>query len=220
MNQSVVLHKVTDLLKNELSESLLGIYLHGSMAMGCFNPLHSDVDLLVLVKDQNSKDTYKNIAYQLIQIEEEHKLIKGFEISVVLERYATNFVHPTPFECHYSSYHKEKYEKDENYFCGGFEDPDLAAHFVVTYNRGIALFGTPIKEIFKPIDNRYYIDSTRSDVNEAREGIIHNPIYYTLNLARVLQYLLESAISSKKEASYSEYMLEQIETSRKNGVKQ
>lgn len=33
-----------------LGDNLAGIYLHGSAAMGCFNALRSDVDLLVVVK--------------------------------------------------------------------------------------------------------------------------------------------------------------------------
>ena len=200
MNQKVVLERVTDFLKNELSESLIGIYLHGSMAMGCFNPLHSDIDILVLVKEGTSKDTYKKIAKELIHLEEELKILKGFELSVVLEAYAVDFVYPTPFEFHYSSFHKEKYLTDENYFCGGYADSDLAAHFVVIYHRGIVLFGKPIKEVFRSIDNLYYIDSIKSDVDGALEGIIDNPVYYVLNLSRVLQYLRESVVSSKKEA--------------------
>jgi len=200
MNRQVVLEKVTVLLKNELSESLIGIYLHGSMAMGCFNPLQSDIDILVLVKEGQSKATYKKIANELIHLEEELKIVKGFEFSVVLEAYAVAFVYPTPFEFHYSLFHKEKYLTDENYFCGGYADPDLAAHFVVTYHRGIVLFGKPIKQVFTPIDNQYYIDSIKSDVDGALEGIIDNPVYYVLNLSRVLQYLRNSVISSKKEA--------------------
>lgn len=200
MDRQVVLDKVTELLKRELSVSLVGVYLHGSMAMGCYHPSQSDIDLLVLVKDQVRKDIYKNLAKQLIPLEEELGLVKGFELSVVLEAYAVDFTYPTPFEFHYSSYHKEKYRTDQNYFCGGYEDPDLAAHFVVTYHRGITLYGRPIKEAFRPIDPRYYMDSIRADVEGALEGIAHNPVYYVLNLARVLLYIRESVISSKMEA--------------------
>lgn len=200
MNQQVVLDRVTVLIKNEFSESLIGIYLHGSMAMGCFNPLHSDIDILVLVQQGHSKDTYKRLAKQLIHLEEELNIIKGFELSVVLQAYAVEFVYPTPFEFHYSSFHKERYLMDANYFCGGYADSDLAAHFVVTYERGIVLFGKPIKEAFTPIDIQYYVDSIKSDVDGALEEIVDKPIYYVLNLSRVLQYLREEVIASKKEA--------------------
>ena len=33
--------------RETLSKNLVGIYLHGSLAMGSFNPLTSDVDFLV-----------------------------------------------------------------------------------------------------------------------------------------------------------------------------
>jgi len=200
VNQQAVLDRITYLLKDDLSESLTGIYLHGSMAMGCFNPFQSDVDLLVLVKEKQPTNVYKKIAKKLIALEEELKIYKGFELSVVLETYALDFVYPTPFEFHYSSYHKEKYRLDESYFCGGYDDPDLAAHFVVIYHRGIVLSGSPIVEAFNPIDKRFYMDSIKSDVDGALEGITENPVYYVLNLARVLLYLKESVISSKKEA--------------------
>ena len=35
-------------LKATLSGNLVGIYLHGSLAMGCFNPERSDIDLLAI----------------------------------------------------------------------------------------------------------------------------------------------------------------------------
>ncbi|MDD6156298.1 MAG: nucleotidyltransferase domain-containing protein [Lachnospiraceae bacterium] len=38
-----------------LGDNLTGVYLHGSAAMGCFNPEESDIDLLVVVKDALSQ---------------------------------------------------------------------------------------------------------------------------------------------------------------------
>ena len=32
-----------------LQTNLVGVYLHGSAVMGCFNPLKSDLDLIVVV---------------------------------------------------------------------------------------------------------------------------------------------------------------------------
>jgi streptomycin 3"-adenylyltransferase len=32
-----------------LGDNLHGIYLHGSLALGCFNPARSDIDVLVVV---------------------------------------------------------------------------------------------------------------------------------------------------------------------------
>ncbi|WP_410453352.1 hypothetical protein [Paenibacillus alvei] len=66
------------------------------------------MDLLVTVKKKLPNDMYKIIAREIIRLEEELKLVRGFEISIVLETYAVGFVHSTPFEFHYSSFHKER----------------------------------------------------------------------------------------------------------------
>ncbi|WP_100011520.1 nucleotidyltransferase domain-containing protein [Lentibacillus sediminis] len=34
-----------------LSSNLTGIYLHGSLAMGCYNQRTSDIDLIIVVKE-------------------------------------------------------------------------------------------------------------------------------------------------------------------------
>ncbi|WP_231586877.1 hypothetical protein [Paenibacillus sp. E194] len=36
--------------------------------MGCFTPQQSDIDLLVIVKEKLPKDTYKNIAREIIRL--------------------------------------------------------------------------------------------------------------------------------------------------------
>ncbi len=41
--------------ENILKDNLTGIYLHGSIAMGCFNGQKSDIDLIVVVQRELSK---------------------------------------------------------------------------------------------------------------------------------------------------------------------
>ena len=42
-----------------LKDNLIGVYLHGSLAMGCFNPKLSDVDFIVVVERKLSVDEKK-----------------------------------------------------------------------------------------------------------------------------------------------------------------
>lgn len=54
----------------ENKKTLTGIYLHGSMAMGCFNPEKSDIDLIVVIEDnisdrQKSFETGRSITYRI-----------------------------------------------------------------------------------------------------------------------------------------------------------
>ncbi len=47
--------------KNILYDNLIGIYLHGSLAMGCYNEKKSDIDLLVVVENDLSREMNNNI---------------------------------------------------------------------------------------------------------------------------------------------------------------
>lgn len=200
MDEQAVLHTATHLLKEECADSLVGIYLHGSMAMGGFHPNQSDIDILVVCRDQLSADTYRSIAKRLMHIEDEMHIVTGFELSIVLESTVANLTFPTPFEFHYSAYHREKYRNDDQYLCGGYEDPDLVAHLAVIVDRGVVLAGKPIKELFQPVKREYMLASITSDVGSALEEITENPVYYVLNLSRVLLYVKDSVIYSKREA--------------------
>ncbi|MCP1306925.1 aminoglycoside adenylyltransferase domain-containing protein [Paenibacillus tyrfis] len=194
-----VLENIASLFKEELSDNLAGIYLHGSLAMGCFNPDKSDIDLLVVANRSLTAETARRIAQKLLAIDEELPNEGGIELSVVLGNNLDEFVYPTPFEFHYSPLHRDKYRTDDNYICGGREDPDLAAHLVVAYHRGIALYGKPLCEVMRPIDKRFYVESILHDVEDAPQGILEAPEYYVLNLCRVLYYLKEGVVSSKRE---------------------
>jgi|GEM_PF-6933044 len=46
-----LLNDIVANFREEVGSNLVGIYLHGSLAMGCFNATTSDVDFLVVVKE-------------------------------------------------------------------------------------------------------------------------------------------------------------------------
>lgn len=193
-----ILDKIISSYYNILQKNLVGIYLHGSLAMKCFNPLSSDIDFLVVVKEKPNFNEMRELIDVLLQLSVNGPK-KGFEMSVLLEDDAKNFKYPTPFVLHYSDYHKDKYLKELDYICGNFEDPDLAAHIVILRERGISLIGKTINEVFQEVPKKYYIESIKQDIISSREEIIHNPIYFILNLCRVLCFLQEGKICSKKE---------------------
>jgi len=198
MQATIFLDEFLQKLTEDLKFNLVGVYLHGSLAMGCFNPQSSDIDLLIVVKEKLTVKIKKMIIKDILNLEEKYSEC-DIEMSILLENALNEFEYPTPFELHYSKEHKEKYLIDEEYVCGDDVDPDLAAHIVVIIHRGICLKGKPIKETFKPIENKYFLKSILNDIETASEDIKVNPVYTILNLCRVLYYLKEGVISSKKE---------------------
>jgi len=205
MQMQGYLDKIVALLRDELQDNLAGIYLHGSLAMGCFHPSRSDVDFLVVVREKLTLANNKRIARSALSVHDVLPNTRGLEFSIVLEDHLKPFVYPTPVEFHYSDYHRERYRSDENYLCGGYEDKDLAAQLMVAYHRGVTLYGTPLHELYEPIDRELYLASILYDVEEAAHDIINNPpayltpMYVTLNMCRVLYFIREGAIASKRE---------------------
>ncbi len=211
-----VLKQIVTEFVSILGTNLVGIYLHGSLAMGCFNFESSDIDFLVIVSDKIDRTQKKKIIASILKMSDIAPE-KGLEMSVLLEKELSDFKYPTPFELHYSVVHKESYENDPTYLCGNDIDPDLAAHISVIMERGKCLFGKPIASVFSPIPEEFYISSLLNDLVGVEESIVENPTYYVLNLCRVLQYLQEKEIASKRESGI--WALEVLPKERKDEVK-
>lgn len=173
MEPMKILGIIVERYKNILDKNLVGIYLHGSLAMGCYTTA-SDIDFIVLVKESIDIAAKKNIIESIIHLKNLPQ--KGIEMSIVLEKYANEFIYPTPFELHYSDFHKDRYISDSSYICGGFTDKDLAAHFTTIRHRGICLYGKSIGEVFSDVPRKCYIDLIVNDIEEAKEDIIENTV--------------------------------------------
>ncbi|WP_102401782.1 aminoglycoside adenylyltransferase domain-containing protein [Haloimpatiens massiliensis] len=193
-----ILDSIIESYHDILQDNLIGIYIHGSLAMNCFNPDVSDIDLLVVIKERINFNTKRQLIDILLKLSKKGPH-KGLEMSILLEDDVKHFRYPTPFILHYSNVHKEKYENDYSYMCEDGQDPDLAAHITVTIARGICIFGKSIKDVFEPVPPKYYFKSILYDVDNAKSQILNLPVYTILNLCRVLYYLKEGAICSKKE---------------------
>lgn len=186
--------------KNILGDNLTGIYLHGSAVMGCFNEKKSDIDLLVVVKNDIPTDLKKQYLAMIYELNKEAPE-KGIEMSVVKESVCDPFVYPTPFELHFSAGHLDWYRSNPDGYAEKMNgtDKDLAAHFTIIFHRGKTLYGKEIPQVFAQVSRENYMDSIRSDIENAKKDITEDPTYITLNLCRVLAYKKDGLILSKQE---------------------
>ncbi|OCA81718.1 hypothetical protein A8F94_22600 [Bacillus sp. FJAT-27225] len=190
-------------VKKIIKSNFIGFYIHGSLAMGCFNPKNSDIDILVLTDSSIGIEDKGLLARLFLAISTNPFPV---EVSFLNQGQLQPFEHPCPFDFHYSEFWRERYEKDLALGSCEFindeilKDPDLAAHLTITIHRGICIEGTPIKEIFPSIPRDYYISSIMGDFKECIDKVLENPVYCTLNLMRVYWYLKDGMISSKQEA--------------------
>ena len=186
--------------KEIFQDNLVGVYLHGSAVMGCYNPDKSDIDLIVVVKEAIPDSVKKAFMDMVVELNCKGPA-KGIEMSVVKQSSCRPFEYPTPFELHFSVAHLDWYRSDPDDYISKMkgEDKDLAAHFTIINHRGKCLCGAPIKEIFADVPRQDYIDSIRNDIADAEEEIMDDPMYIILNLTRVLAYVEDGLVLSKKE---------------------
>jgi len=194
-----LLSHFTETAAHVLGDNLVGIYLHGSAAMGCFNPAKSDLDLLLVVKEE-IPDPVKMKFMDQVVIFHEKGPAKGMELSIVRREVCKPFVYPTPFELHFSQMHLPWFRKDPKDYIEKMKgtDPDLAAHVMILNHWGKVLFGEEIRDVFGPVSRQDYVDSIWQDVRNARGEIEKDPMYLSLNLCRVLAYLQEDLVLSKQ----------------------
>lgn len=195
-----VLDEFITITKDIIKEQLTGIYLHGSLAMECFNPEKSDIDLIVVIEEAISDKQKMEFMKQVVRLNEQAPA-KGLEISIVKRDYCSPFVYPTPFELHFSPMHLKWFCDNPQNYVENMKgtDKDLAAHFTLINQYGIVLYGEEIENVFSKVPQENYADSICGDIEAAAEDIIEQPIYITLNLCRVLAFLTEGLYLSKEQ---------------------
>jgi streptomycin 3"-adenylyltransferase len=198
-----ILEEIKQLSLETFDENLVGVYIHGSLALGCFKWNNSDIDFIVVLKNtptQSRKETYIS---ELLKINQDCPP-KGLEMSVVLEENTRNFVYPTQFELHFSNAHFQRCSENVRDYCQHMNgvDKDLAAHFTIIKNACIVLCGNPVKDTFGEVPEVFYYDSIKFDIENAEEDIRENPVYVILNLCRVLAYKSDGLVLSKEDGGH------------------
>lgn len=208
LNERDLLDQVAESYKKILQNKLVGIYVHGSMAFGCFNWDKSDIDFLVVTNEIPTQNEKISMIQKIIDLYPASPP-KGLEMSVILEKYCNKFIYPTPYELHYSNDHLTAIKKDINQYCQKMHgnDKDLAAHFIVVKAVGYTLCGKDLHQVFTgEVPKSDYLDSIILDIKNSKEEIkeaIENKdnqsiIYITLNLCRVLAFIRDDIVVSKE----------------------
>lgn len=183
-----------------LLDNLVGIYLHGSAVMGCFNEKKSDIDLVVVVNAAITNEVKRKYMDMVVELNT-YALEKGIELSIVKRDVCKPFIYPTPFELHFSNAHLQWYKTNPIDYVEKMNgvDKDLAAHFTILCHRGKCLYGQDIQDVFAEVKKEFYFDSIWNDIENAEEEIKTNPTYIILNLCRVLAYRKDGIVLSKRE---------------------
>jgi aminoglycoside adenylyltransferase-like protein len=176
-----------------LGDRLVGVYVHGSYALGCFNPSRSDLDVVAVATDTAARDDLAALLGSVSgapgPLDPAHAPAKRpLEFHLLLTDDLRPWRHPCPFELHW---HGALIERGEDW--------DLAAHITVARASGIALAGPPPQEIFPEVPQADFEDSLRRDLAWTREH--GKELYRTLSPLRVWATLETKRPHSKASAA-------------------
>src|SRR5262245_41075650 len=102
------LDRVVATLREHLGSDLLGVYLHGSLAMDAYTPGRSDIDVLAVCAAPLSPERSQSVGAALAAIR--NPASGGLEVSLITEAAARMASGAPPFEVHVS--HEEPFVTD------------------------------------------------------------------------------------------------------------
>ena len=183
---------VAIMLRSVLGESLSGVYLHGSGAMGGWVAEFSDVDLLA-VADRPLTAGEKEAVVSALSSTALQAPGVGLEFSLVYNSSFELLTSKPPFELHITT-------GDDSKVVDGARHPgdsDLVMHYAVCRARGLAIFG-PVPRMALPDVPRRMLLAAFAD--EVVWGLEHaQPRYAVLNACRAWAFAQEGRLLSKVE---------------------
>lgn len=201
------LGRVVSTLREHLGTDLVGVYLHGSLAMGAFDPGRSDVDVLAVCAAALAPERRAILGTELAAIPRPPSG-GDLEMSLVTESAARTSATAPEFEVQVST-HEEPAVVDGTDRAG---DEYLVIHFAMVRARGHALSGPEPGELFAAPDRAALIRAFLSDMEWAREHgaagweghyrpEFASMAYRVLNAARSWRYLETGELGSKVEGA-------------------
>jgi predicted nucleotidyltransferase len=196
---------IADVFRDELGASLVGIYLHGSLATGCYHRPKSDADLLIVVREALTDAARWRLGRRLLALADARPTVGTLELSVIREEDARPFRHPLPYEFHFGEGVAAQIRDGTYAHPSGAADGDLGAHVIVARSRGVTLEGPPAAEVFGPVPWAVFADSVLSDFTWIVEDdhVLESPFYAVLNACRTIQLLREpeGTVANKEEGA-------------------
>ncbi|NEE02598.1 nucleotidyltransferase domain-containing protein [Phytoactinopolyspora halotolerans] len=180
-----------DASRHALDGALVGVYLHGSVALGDWVPDASDLDVLVVVEDGAAQAAIDVLA---VAADEATTLAptSGVELSVITRDLAERPRTPWPYRLHVAT---APAAAPRIVHDTGDGDPDLLMHIAVTRSAGIAVEGPAPRDLFGEIQRAQVLGYL---ISELEWGLNHgSEKYVVLNACRALAYVRSGAILAK-----------------------
>ncbi|GAC1433736.1 MAG: hypothetical protein PVS3B3_30420 [Ktedonobacteraceae bacterium] len=183
-----------------LAENLVGFYLHGSLALGGFNPARSDVNIVAVTRQRMSTEVKRTLVTLLLRIS---KMPCPVSIHFLAQHDTFPFQHPLPYDLYYNESMREHAQQEVHYASWQHwndsiaHDPDLTIILTVLQLHGICLYGEPPAKTLPVVPEQAFRDALVTKVQTAQRSPLHDPISFVLNACRVAAYLHDHTVLSK-----------------------
>lgn len=138
------------MLRDALGPALIGVYLHGSAALGDYDPARSDIDILAVCAAPLGTEELARLGARLGRDALPCPADAGLEFSLITVAAARDPAAAPPFELHGWDEHGRVLPGE------GRGDPDLPRHFAVVRQTGLVIHGPPATDILRdvPLDEQ------------------------------------------------------------------
>jgi predicted nucleotidyltransferase len=189
------LAELVNALGQALGPSLVGVYVHGSLALGCFRPERSDIDVLAVANRPLAPGERRSLGEALRGISAPKTWPRAarwpLELDLITASAVSDWHHPAPYDLHYSEKRREP--------LGPGTNSDLAAHLTVVHQAGVVLTGAPPASTLPAVPWNDYADALRGDLSYcAAES---HGFYSVLSPARIWATLAEREPHTKESAA-------------------
>jgi streptomycin 3"-adenylyltransferase len=186
---------VTAGLTSVVGPALVGVYLHGSAALGGWSAEHSDVDLLGVVARPLDRRAKRVISARLHHPSLVGPAPSGLELSLVTAAVAADPPRRPPFEL------QVRTGPSPHTHLGGpaAADPDLLLAFAACRRAGVAVAGPGPAEVFADPPRAWLLDRVAA---ELRWALGHGSVASrVLTACRAWRYLEDDVLGAKVDSA-------------------
>jgi predicted nucleotidyltransferase len=190
-----ILIEILSAVQSIIQDNFIGLYLYGSLAMNCYNPRLSDIDIIIIARQRLSEEQRKRVIEYLKRVCSKSRRI---ELSIVCEDAIRNPRYPMEVDLHFE--HWGNIFENER-------DKEILSNLYTTRERGFCVWGAPISDVFTEIPAGYHLRSLTEDIQHTRKYIHMKPehtgydvtLYWILGSCRILAFIREQKVLSKLE---------------------
>jgi hypothetical protein len=200
---NVIVRRLCNDAINVLNESFYGLYLHGSLALGGFNLLTSDIDFLVVTESNLSNDLFNKLKSM-------HTILSscGIRWSNKIEG---AYIPKTDLRQHDPAHPPIPWLGVDGHFALEGLGPDWIIQRWILREKGISVVGPPLKCLIDPVSPDDLRQAVRGSLHEwwsppfpspERFQIGEYQAYAVLTMCRSLFVLENGRMASKLEAAF------------------